>query len=253
MENYRASTYGEGIADIYDDWYDSSRLDPVPAVRFLAGLVTDGKALEFGVGTGRVAIPLAARGVTVTGVDASRSMIDALREKPGSSEIRTILDDFLTVRVDDTFSTVYCVFSTFYSMLTQRDQIHCLRNAARHLISGGHLVLELFVHDAAWWNHGQELSVQRVRSDVVFLVAAKHDPVAQKIDQCYIRVTEQGVRLIPVPMRYVYPAELDAMALLAGLELVERLDDFDGRAFDERSTHHVSVYRKHHEGSRLGD
>lgn len=243
MEGYDAATYGDRIASVYDDWYQA-RLDPGPAVELLAELAGDGRALELGVGTGRIAIPLTERGVRVTGVDASRAMVDRLHAKPGGERVEVVIGDFTDVVVGGSFSLVYIPFTTLFALPSQDDQLRCLRNVATHLDPGGHFVMDAFVPDVARFRNHQDLSVQSIGTDQVVVDAARHDPVTQRVESSHVVFTEGGVRLYPVVVRYAWPAELDAMALAAGMRLKWRFADYDRRAFDAASTRHVSVYEK---------
>lgn len=242
MEGYEASTYGDRIAEVYDEWYEP-RLDPTAAVGLLADLAGNGRALELGIGTGRVALPLAARGVQVSGIDASQAMVDKLRAKPGGTEIDVTIGNFAEVAVDGLFSLVYVPFTTFFALLSQAEQIRCLGNVAAHLEPGGSFVLDAFVPDLARFRNNQSVFAQEVSSGRVLLDASRHDPVGQRIDSSHIVLAESGLRLYPVALRYAWPAELDAMGLVAGLVLSERYGGYDRRPFDASSTHHVSIYR----------
>ena len=241
MEGYDAATYGDRIASVYDDWYQA-RLDPGPAVELLAELAGDGRALELGVGTGRIAIPLTERGVRVTGVDASRAMVDRLHAKSGGERVEVVIGDFTDVVVGGSFSLVYIPFTTLFALPSQDDQLRCLRNVATHLDPGGHFVMDAFVPDVARFRNHQDLSVQSIGTDQVVVDASRHDPVMQRVESSHVVFTEGGVRLYPVVVRYAWPAELDAMALAAGMRLKWRFADYDRRAFDAASTRHVSVY-----------
>jgi SAM-dependent methyltransferase len=243
MEGYDAATYGDRIASVYDDWY-LAPMDPGPAVELLAELAGEGRALELGVGTGRVAIPLAARGIRVTGIDASREMVDRLTSKPGGERVDVVIGDFTDVAVSGSFSLVYIPFTTLFALPSQDDQVRCLRNVARHLDAGGRFVMDAFVPDVARFRNQQDLSVQRVGTDQVVIDASRHDPVGQRVESSHVVVADGGVRLYPVVVRYAWPAELDAMALAAGMKLKWRFADYDRRPFDATSTRHVSVYEK---------
>ena len=243
MEDYRVSTYGDRIADVYDSWYQEE-LDPSSAVEFLARLAGGGRALELGIGTGRVALPLARRGVKVQGIDASEAMLVKLRQKPGGEDIPVVLGDFADVAVEGTFDLVYVPFNTFFALTSQPEQIRCLGNVAARLSDGGAFVLDVFVPDLTRFHHGQAVMANRVRSDIVLLDVSRHDPVTQTVQSSHVLLDGSGVRLYPVTIRYAWPAELDAMALAAGLVLADRFGDYDRRPFDASSTRHVSVYRK---------
>jgi len=243
VDRYEAATYGDRIAEIYDQW-PSGALDPTSAVTLLVELAPGGRALELGVGTGRVALPLAARGVEVVGIDASEEMVAKLRAKPGGAAIDVVIGDFADVAAPGTFDMVYVAFNTFFALLTQDAQIRCLGNVAAKLRDGGRLVLECFVPDMGRFDRHQTTRTTRVTTDEVHLDTSLHDPVAQRIDSAHVVMGARGVALYPVAIRYAWPAELDAMALVAGLVLEHRYADYDRRPFTRDSPAHVSVYRR---------
>jgi SAM-dependent methyltransferase len=240
MKSYEAKTYGDRIADVYDGLY--SGLDTDGAVGTLAELAGGGPVLELGIGTGRLALPLAERGLEVHGVDASEAMVQKLREKPGGDSIRVTMGDFADIDVDSRFSLIFIAFNTFFGLLTQEDQLRCLTNAAAHLADGGVFVVEAFVPDLARFDRGQRVNVNFVEADRVMIDASRHDPVEQRVDSSHVVITESGTRLYPVSIRYAFPAELDLMARLAGLELSDRWGGWRRQPFDAESPRHVSVY-----------
>ncbi len=248
MENYGASSYGDRIADIYDDLYEGS-MDTTATVDLLAELAGKGRALELGIGTGRVAVPLAARGVPVEGIDASKAMVEKLRRRPGGEDIPVTIGDFVDVVVDGRFRLIYIPFTTFFALPSQSEQIRCLRNVAAHLEPDGCFVLDAFVPDLRRFHGGQAVSVPKVESDRVLLDVARHDPVNQTIHSSHVLLSEAGVRLVPVVVRYAWPAELDAMALVVGLTLAHRYADYNRRPFEALSPRHVSIYRRTSAGS----
>jgi SAM-dependent methyltransferase len=243
VDGYDAASYGDRISGIYDSWYDES-LDPTSAVELLASFAVGGRALELGIGTGRVAIPLAARGVTVCGIDVSESMVRQLRAKPGGDRIEVTMGDFADVGVDGSFSLIYVPFATFYALLTQEDQVRCMHNVAAHLDPGGRFVLDGFVPDPARTVSPLPVSTENLSMDEVVLDAMRHDPLHQVIEGHHIVISRQGTELYPLRIRYCWPSELDLMAQLAGLVLEERYEDYDRRAFTGSSEGHVSIYRK---------
>jgi SAM-dependent methyltransferase len=243
MENYDASTYGDRIAGIYDDLYEGV-MDTTATVDLLAELAGNGRALELGIGTGRVAVPLAARGVPVEGIDASAAMVERLRRRPGGEAIRVTMGDFAEVAVDGLFSLVYVPFTTFFALPSQAEQIRCLRNVAAHLEPGGSFVLDAFVPDLRRFHGGQAVSAPKVEADRIMLDVARHDPVTQTIRSSHVLLSERGVQLVPVVIRYAWPAELDAMALVAGLTFAGRYADYACRPFEATSARHVSIYRR---------
>jgi SAM-dependent methyltransferase len=241
MDGYGASTYGDLIADAYDTWHGLPD-DAADAAGLLAELAGTGPALELAIGTGRIALPLAARGVEVHGIDASEAMIAALRRKPGGDRIPVTVGDFADVGVDGSFRLVYVVYNTFYMLLTQEEQVRCFRNVAAHLAEDGVFVIQAFVPDVTRFVRQQQVSVDRVEVDTVVLDVSRHDPVAQTVDSQQIVVRGDGIRLQPVRLRYAWPAELDLMARLAGLRLRDRWAGWRREPFTASAGSHVSVY-----------
>jgi SAM-dependent methyltransferase len=221
MDDYRPETYGDRIADLYDAM-TAAMPDPLDCVDRLAELAGAGPALELGIGTGRVALPLAARGVEVHGIDASAAMVERLRAKPGGEAIPVTLGDFADLSVEGGYRLVYAVFNTFFSLLTQDDQVRCFRAVADRLTPDGAFALELFVPDPTLHPGGQSIRTRHLGLDLVRFDLALHDPVAQRVDFQNVLLTADGARLLPGSVRYAWPAELDLMARLAGLRLRER-------------------------------
>ncbi len=242
MTEYGPETYGERIADVYDTWYKLP--DVEPEVALLAELAGGGRALELGIGTGRVALPLAARGVEVHGIDASPAMVAQMRAKPGGDAIPVTIADFADVPVDGEFALVYVVFNTFFALFTQEAQVRCFRQVAAHLPPGGRFLIRAFVPDVSRFERDQALSVDRVEPDAVHLGTSVYDPQSQLVDATQIRITESGTRLVHTRLRFAYPPELDLMAQLAGFELESRWGSFEREPFTANSPFHVSVYRK---------
>ncbi len=234
--------YGERWAGVYDEQH--GYLDPAPAVEFLARLAGDGRALELAVGTGRVALPLAARGITVEGVDASEAMVARLRAKPGGASIPVTIGDMADGPAGGPFRLVYLVFNSLFGLLSQARQADCFRNAARVLEPGGSFVIECFVPDVARFDRGQRAQARIVTEDAVLAELSRHDAAAQRITTQAVTLDGRGIRLRPVALRYCWPAELDLMAGQAGLRLRERYADWDRRPFGPASGGHVSVYQR---------
>jgi SAM-dependent methyltransferase len=243
MDAYERSTYGDRVADVYDEWYTLPP-DTDACVEFLATLAGRGPALELGIGTGRVALPLTARGIDVHGIDASKSMVAKLREKEGGSGIPVTMGDFVDVGVRGRYSMVFIVFNTLYALLTHEDQARCVRNVAEHLADDGLFVVEAFVPDPGRFDLGQRVNATYVGLDEVVLEASRHDEANQRVDSQAIVIREGAIRLFPVRIRYVYPAELDAMAESAGLRLRERWSGWEREPFEDNSPRHVSVYER---------
>jgi SAM-dependent methyltransferase len=213
-----------------------------PAVARLAELATGGRALEFAVGTGRVAIPLAARGVPVTGIELSQPMIDQLQTKIDETTIPVLAGDMTTTRAPGTYTLVYLVYNTISNLLSQSEQVDCFRNAARHLSPGGRFVIELWVPELRRLPPGVPATVGTSRRDYILLDT--YDVLRQHVVSHHFHFGEgSDARLFRSPHRYIWPAELDLMARLAGFELESRHADWLGSQFTAESPSHVSVYR----------
>jgi SAM-dependent methyltransferase len=213
-----------------------------PAVDRLAGLAGGGRALELAIGTGRVAIPLAARGVPVTGIELSQPMIDRLRAKADETAIPVIAGDMATTRAPGDYSLAYLVYNSISNLLTQAEQVACFRNAAGHLTPGGRFVIELWVPELRQLPPGQRAVV--FGSGDGYLGLDTVDVVRQHVISHHFRFGEgRDCRLFRSQHRYIWPAELDLMAQLAGFELESRHADWLGSEFTAESTSHVSVYR----------
>ena len=241
MNFYADETYGERVAGVYDEWHND--VDP-HSIEMLAALAGDGRALELGIGTGRIALPLAAKGVGVTGIDASQSMIDRLRSKPGSEHVTIQLGSFADVQVAGEFGLIYVVFNTFFALGSQEEQVRCFRNVASHLTADGCFVVEAFVPDLNRFTGGQVNWATKVNEERVELDTGQHDQITQRVISQKVVITDGNVRLYPVQIRYAWPSELDLMAQLAGLRLRERWSSWERAAFDSSSGKHVSVYER---------
>jgi SAM-dependent methyltransferase len=240
MEEYGPQTYGDRIADVYDDFH--ANLDTDGAVEALASLAGQGPVLELAIGTGRLALPLAERGLEVHGIDASERMVAKLREKPGGDAIPVTMGDFADVGVDGTYSLVFVAFNTLFGLLTQSDQVRCFTNVAPRLSPDGVFVIEVFFPDLGRFDRDQRIQVRHLDPNEVRIDASSHRPLEQRIDSNHVVITEEGTRLYPVNIRYAFPAELDLMARLAGLELKERWGGWHREPFTASSLRHVSVY-----------
>ena len=243
MQDYGPETYGDRIAAVYDSLYvGEGGLDTDGAVDALARLAGPGPALELAIGTGRLAVPLAQRGIDIRGIDASEEMVARLRAKPGGEDIPVTMGDFADVGVEGSFSLIFVAFNTIFALLTQDDQVRCFANAAAHLADGGRFVVEAFVPDLGRFDRGQRVSVTSVDIDRITIDASRHDAVNQRVDSQHVFVTDEGNRLYPVSLRYAFPSELDLMARLAGLELQERWGGWNEEPFTDANRDHVSVY-----------
>jgi SAM-dependent methyltransferase len=243
MAGFDESTYGERIAEVYDEFF-TTPTNAIDAVAFLASVAGSRRVLELGIGTGRIALPLAARGLKVSGIDSSPKMVEKLREKPGGDAIPVALGNFVNVKVPGQFSLIYVAFSTFFGLFTQEDQIRCFDRVARHLSDDGVFVLEAFVPDVSRFDRGQRTSTIYLDTETAVIDSAKHDPVTQRVQAAHMIVSEDGNRLYPVQLRYAWPSELDLMARLAGMRLRERWGGWRRESFTALSPLHVSVYEK---------
>ena len=242
MTEYTAWTYGDRIAARYDEIH--AQLPHSGAmVGALARLAGKGRALELGIGTGRVALPLTALGVEVHGMDASEAMVAELRRKPGGQDIPVTMGDFADFSLDDRYDLVFVVFNTFFALLSQDAQLRCFGAAAQHLKVDGVFVIEVFVPDPARLARGNEV-LGHTRGDSVLVDVSEFNTGEQLINARHLFISESGIEMFPVQLRYAWPAELDLMARLAGLQLKERWADWAGNPFTSKSRAHVSVYEK---------
>jgi SAM-dependent methyltransferase len=237
--------FGEGVAARYDEdadeMFDPALVDPV--VDFLADLAGGGAALELGIGTGRIAIPLAQRGVPVHGIDLSEAMVARLRAKPDAEQIGVTIGDFATTTVEGTFSVAYLVFNTIGNLTTQDEQVKCFQNAAAHLEPGGCFVIEVVVPDLQRLPPGETLRPFHLSE--THLGIDEYDVANQGlISHHYHRAPDGSFEKSSLPFRYVWPAELDLMARLAGMTLRERWGGWKREPFTSESTKHVSVWEK---------
>jgi SAM-dependent methyltransferase len=213
-----------------------------PTVDFLAELAGDGAALELGMGTGRIALPLAQRGVHVHGIDLSEAMIAQLRDKPGGDGIDVTVGDFATATVPRQFSLAYLVFNTIMNLTSQDEQVECFQNVASHLEPGGCFVIEVLVPDVQGLPRGERLRPSYVGP--TRLSFDEYDVVTQGLVSHHYRLDRDTAALRSIPFRYVWPAELDLMARLAGMQLRERWANWTREAFTAESTSHISVWEK---------
>lgn len=239
MNFYSDETYGESVAGVYDEWhsaYDSHAIDT------LAELAHGGRALELGIGTGRIALPLSAKGVEVHGIDAANSMISRLQAKSGSDRITVTQGNFADVPVTGKFELVYIVFNTFFALSSQDEQVRCFRNVAAHLSPGGCFVIEAFVPDVTRFSGGQVNWATKVTTDEVQLDVGQHDAATQRVVSQKVVIKNGAVQMYPLEIRYAWPSELDLMAQLAGLRLRERWSNWQREPFSSASGKHISVF-----------
>ncbi|PZG06554.1 class I SAM-dependent DNA methyltransferase [Nonomuraea aridisoli] len=241
MTSFDVAAYGRSIADIYDATVRD--LPTQAAVELLCELADGGPVLEFGIGTGRLALPLVSRGLNVAGIDGSPDMVEILRRKSGGDGIPVTIGDFATTRVDGRFALVVLTTNTIFALPSQDAQVSCFRNAAAHLEPGGRFVIEAWVPDLTGFRDGSSLRLLSVSEDVVLAEAARLSPAEQLMYTTKVRMTGEGLRLLPANHRYAWPAELDLMARLAGMEREHRWSDWAGTPFTDDSRAHVSVYR----------
>ena len=244
MTGYDPTAYGAAIADVYDDLYRDDAMATAAAVRCLRDLAGGGAVLELGIGTGRLALPLAAAGVRVHGVDASREMLDRLAAKPGGSDIDVTMADFSSFEVPGRFALAILAFNTIFALPDQDAQVRCFECVAAHLEPGGCFVVETFVPHPARFSEGQSVRLRTMTPERIALEVARIDPVTQFMYTTQVDLRDDGMHLYAANHRYAWPAELDLMARIAGLRLENRWQDWDQVAFSATSQFHVSLYRK---------
>ncbi len=248
MKNYEpVMSFGEDVAEGYDDIQrfskTPSRSDKAAAVAFLEKLAGGGPALELAIGTGWIALPLAARGIRVDGVDISPAMVAQLRAKPGGEQISVTIGDFADVPVSGAYRLIFVVANTLFNLLTQEDQVRCFENVAAHLTDDGAFLIEAFRPDFLYRLRGdQYVDAEAIEVDEVRLDVARHDSVKQLLYESHVSLSNEGVRLNPIVTRYAWPSELDLMARLAGLRLKERWAGWNREPVSSASANLVSVY-----------
>ncbi len=246
MDGYTGSTYGDAFADVYDDWYQ--HITPVDATVDLlaevAGEFAPLPVLELGVGTGRLAIPLAARGVDVVGLDASTAMLGKLSEHDTTGAVRTCLGDMVEDQPAGPFGLVFVAFNTFFNLLSEDRQQACFAAVAQRLVPGGVFMIEAFVPEP---QPSPSVGVRSMTADSVVLSVSTHDDAAQTAQGHFISFSESGgVRMRPWAIRYATVDQLDAMAVLSGFRLAERWEDAERAPFTADSARHVTLYRTIH-------
>jgi SAM-dependent methyltransferase len=239
MMNYDDSTYGEQIAEIYDEFYPD--YDPA-SIELLADLAGGGPVLELGIGTGRIAMPLHEKGVEVQGIDASEAMISKLRSKPDCSDIEVLVGSFAEFKLDKCFKLVYVVFNTFFNLLSQDDQVRCFKSVREHLSNDGVFLMEAFVPNPCRFVDHQTVRAIDLAEERVRLEVSQLDPIAQQVTSQHTLISKDGVSFHPVRLRYAWPSELDLMAQIAGLSLRHRWGSWSKVEFGKHSQTHISVY-----------
>jgi SAM-dependent methyltransferase len=233
-------SFGEDVAEMYQD---VQRGDEIEAVAFLEQLAGRGPALELAIGAGRIALPLAARGIRVDGVDISPAMIAQLRAKPGGDQISVTVGDIADVPAPGAYSLIFVVWNTLFNLLTQEAQVRCFENVADHLTDDGSFVVEAYVPAFLYrLRNDQYVDAEAIRVDEVRLDVLRHDMATQMIEESHVSLSSAGVRLNPVVQRYAWPSELDLMARIAGLRLKSRWGGWNREPFNSTSSAHVSVY-----------
>lgn len=242
MKDYQpVMSFNEETAAIYDQI--AQRGDEVEAVAFLKEWAGSGPALELAIGTGRIALPLAAEGVKVQGIDLSLPMIQRLRAKPGGEQIEIIQGNYADVPVEGRFRLIYLVFNTFFNLLTQDEQVRCFENVAKHLTEEGVFILECGVPAEFYrLRNYQYVDAESVEVDQVRLDVARFDPVTQLLEENHVTLSPAGVRVNPIVTRLTWPSELDLMARIAGLKLKERWASWRREPLTAESRNCISVY-----------
>ena len=240
--------FGERVAAVNDEavpeMFDPATVEPV--VDFLVPLAAGGRALELGIGTGRIALPLARRGVQVVGIDLSRAMVARLRAKPGGGDIDVTIGDFATTRVDGSFSLAYVVWNTIMNLTTQEGQVACFRNVAAHLRPGGCFVVEVGIPDLRRLPPGDTVRALYVSEDGWGF--DEYEVATQGVTSHHFSMVDGRTEHYPFPCRFVWPSELDLMAQLAGMRLRERWGGWRREPFTDESGTHVSVWGRPHVG-----
>jgi SAM-dependent methyltransferase len=232
------SSFGPGVAR---QWDSHVRGDEEAARVFLAKYAQGRTALELAIGTGRIALPLAEHGVRVDGIELSPDMVARLREKPGGADLEVVVGDMASETTGRTYPLVYLVYNTVYNILTQQGQVECFKNAARHLEDGGVFVVEA-APPWAWVRGDQYINVERITARSVSLDVNKYDYVTQVLDESHVNIGADRISMGPISCRLIWPSEMDLMAQLAGLRLLERSGGWSGEPFTASSPFHVSVY-----------
>ncbi|MGV9770641.1 class I SAM-dependent DNA methyltransferase [Streptosporangium sp. NPDC003464] len=241
MEGFAPRTsFGYEVSKRYDA--EDTRGDEEQTVAFLARLAGGRDALEFAVGTGRVALPLRRTGVRVDGIELSPDMVDRMREKPDGDKIEVTMGDMSRVTTGRTYGLVYLVYNTIGNLLSQDDQVRCFENAARHLTDEGVFVVECRIPTAPARPGRQYVDAEHIGVDHVGLDVCRYDPVTQILDENHVRISTEGIVFGPIRLRLAHPPEFDLMARIAGLRLRERWGGWEREPYTAASRRHISVY-----------
>ena len=242
MFTFTPTTFGDLNAEGYDATQDPGTTED--SVALIAGIAGSGRVLELAIGTGRVALPLAARGIDISGIEGSPAMVDKLREKPGGADIPVVIGDMADVDIDGTFDHIFLIFNTFFNLPDQEAQVRCFANVAKRLAPGGTFLIEAFVPDFSQFSENQRMKVREMTMDRMRFEGVTHDPVRQLLNFQRVTMSPEGTRMVPLALRYAWPAEMDLMARLAGLDLAERWGGWHREPFTAQSALHVSLWRK---------
>jgi SAM-dependent methyltransferase len=242
LDKYKPEmSFEENTADGYDE--DAIRGDEIATVAFLEQLAQGGRALELAIGTGRIALPLAEKGIRVDGIDFSPSMLAKLRAKPGGEQLKITLGNFADVAVPDTYNLIYIVFNTLFNLLTQGEQVRCFENVAAHLTEKGVFVIEGGVPtEFCRLRKNQYVELENIEIDKVHLDTARYNPITQLLEENHIIISNKGTQLFPIVTRYAWPSELDLMARIAGLRIKERWANWNREPLTASSNNCISVY-----------
>ena len=237
-----AASFGADVAASYDD---QLRGDEDDTVAFLERSAGDGPVLELAIGTGRIGLPLANRGMHVEGIEISPAMVARLRAKMGGDRIPVTIGDFADVAVAGSYRLIFVVYNTFFNLLTQHDQVRCFENVAAHLTDDGSFVIEAFVPSFLHrLRSDQYVDAEAIEVGEVNVDVGRHDPVNQLLDESHISLSNAGVRVFPIVTRHVWPSELDLMACIAGLRLANRWAGWNSEPFTATSERHVPVHSR---------
>ena len=224
-------------------YLDTKRGDEVAAVAFLEQLAGRGPVLELGIGAGRIALPLAARGIRVDGIDISPATVAQMRTKPDGDKISVTIGDFADVPAQGTYRLIYVVWNTLFNLPTQEAQVRCFENVAAHLTDDGSFVVETYMPSFLYrLRNDQYVDAEAVKFDEVCLDVLRHDAATQMLEESHVSLSSAGIRLSPVIQRYAWPSELDLMARIAGLRLKGRWGGWNREPFTSSSKAHVSVF-----------
>ncbi len=240
---FEPDTFGRLYADLYDGRHDPGTTEAsVALISDLAG--PDARILELAIGTGRMALPLAAKGHHIEGIDGSPDMVTQMRAKPGGEAIPVTIGDMADVGRDGPFEVAFLVFNTLFNLTSQEAQVRLFQNLGTRLKPGGRFLVETFIPDFSAFSDHQRMTTRQVEMEMLDFEAIHHDPISQTLRMQRVRMTPEGNTLSPLVLRYATPPEIDLMAQLGGLRLTDRWSDWDRSPFTADSKMHISVYEK---------